>query len=90
MCQKSLDKLTFDTYIIKQKEKERFNSTLIKWTVIIIIAGLCMVIANSNSDRDNRWKQLSDEEKEWYERNYGDGQYEEINEAIDDYIDSLN
>lgn len=39
---------------------------------------------NSKSD-SSRWESLSDDEKEWYNDNYGDGQYDAIQDAISDY-----
>ena len=39
----------------------------------------------SYSGSSSGWDSLTDEEKEWYEDNYGDGQYEAIRDAIDNY-----
>lgn len=60
--------------------------------LVFFIAIACFVgVALSAENRDNRksdsgrWDSLSEEEKEWYHDNYGDGQYDDIQDAISDY-----
>ena len=61
--------------------------------IAILICGLLILssisciafgITDTNSSSSS-WDSLSKDEKEWYKRNYGDGQYEKYQQAIDDY-----
>ena len=38
-----------------------------------------------DSSSSSEWDKLSDEEKEWYIDNYGEEQYDSIQDAIEDY-----
>jgi len=51
----------------------------------IVCIGLIFLLIFSNEGKSSKWDKLTDEEKEWYERNYGDGKLEKINKAIEDY-----
>ena len=67
----------------KNAEKKR-NSKMI--TVIVIATLIMIALAIGFLDNDgDKWNSLSDEEKEWYIDNFGDGQYDEIQDAISDY-----
>ena len=64
----------------------------VKYNIVKIFIIVCMVIllfffigSLDNSSSADNWNQLTEEEKEWYKDNYGDGKMEEINDAIDDY-----
>lgn len=54
---------------------------------IVVIIVFCISFYNevSTPNTKSEWDKLSDEEKEWYENNYGDGKLEDINNAIDEY-----
>ena len=83
--------LTFSTKIIgklvkvvKLQDKLKIIDYPIR--IIFAIIALCMVMAlGAEPSSSSEWDKLSDEEKEWYEDNYGDGKMEDINEAIEDY-----
>lgn len=53
---------------------------------IAIIIGIILLFALIKPDNPkSKWSELTDEEREWYENNYGDGKMDDINEAIQDY-----
>lgn len=56
---------------------------------ILLVVSLVMFLGFSSSEPSkndtNKWDKLTDEEKQWYIDNYGDGQYDEIQDAIEDY-----
>lgn len=58
-------------------------------TIIIVLAIIAIIaipiVWGFIDDDGDKWNSLSDEEKEWYIDNYGDGQYDEIQDAISDY-----
>lgn len=54
----------------------------------VFIFFLCVVSSTITPKEHGAWESLSEEEKEWYERNYGDGKMESINKAIEDYKSS--
>ena len=53
--------------------------------IFSILAFICLVVRISDSSSTSKWDNLSDDEKAWYERNYGNGQYDKYQEAIKDY-----
>lgn len=53
--------------------------------VILIIVAIIFLMNIDWSGSQSKWDSLSDEEKEWYKDNYGDGQYDDIKDAIDEY-----
>ena len=61
--------------------------------IFAILAFICLVVRISDSSSTSKWdnlsiakeNNLSDDEKAWYERNYGNGQYDKYQEAIKDY-----
>ena len=76
---------------VKNNNLEVANGDL-KYNIVKIFIIVCMVIllfffigSLDNSSSADNWNQLTEEEKEWYKDNYGDGKMEEINDAIDDY-----
>lgn len=65
-----------------------------KWKVVLVVVAIVGCIGflgsliwswSDTSDTTSSWDKLSDEEKDWYHRNYGNGQYEKYQSAIDDY-----
>ncbi len=40
---------------------------------------------SSAGSSSNKWDELTEEEKDWYRDNYGDGQYDKYQNAINDY-----
>lgn len=46
---------------------------------------ICIVSGWTDDSGSSKWDDLSDKEKEWYEENYGDGQYDKYKDAINDY-----
>lgn len=80
--------------ITKEKENDISEQNISKKPIIIssiigiaVIIVFCICFYNevSTSNNKSEWDKLSDEEKEWYENNYGDGKLEDINKAIDEY-----
>lgn len=68
---------------VSNKALKEKTSTIIVVVIVLIIA---IAISNKmNSGTTDRWDNLTDEEQEWYEDNYGDGKMDDINDAIDDY-----
>ncbi len=67
-----------------------------KGYIIVTVVGIACIIGflvclpnvNVSSEKSNRWDSLTKEEKQWYEDNYGDGQYEKYKDAIDSYKES--
>ena len=53
--------------------------------IFAILAFICLVVRISDSSSTSKWDNLSDDEQAWYERNYGNGQYDKYQEAIKDY-----
>ena len=53
--------------------------------IFAILAFICLVVRISDSSSTSKWDNLSDDEKAWYERNYGNGQYDKYQEAVKDY-----
>ena len=53
---------------------------------VAIIIGIILLFALIKPDNPkSKWSELTDEERGWYENNYGDGKMDDINEAIQDY-----
>lgn len=80
--------------IAKEKEKVSYKRKKIskKPIIISVIIGIASIIAFcicfydlSNSYNTSEWDKLSDEEREWYNDNYGDGKLEDIDKAIEEY-----
>ena len=73
---------------IKLSEKGK-KIALIVLVVAIILAVLFIVLEFADDwgsrKSSNEWEDLTEEEKDWYRDNYGDGQYEEYKDAIDKY-----
>lgn len=55
--------------------------------LIFFIVGSCS-LGGSSSSKKNKWDSLTQEEQQWYERNYGGGKSQEIDKAIDNYKSS--
>ncbi|MBE6630662.1 MAG: hypothetical protein E7624_07440 [Ruminococcaceae bacterium] len=53
--------------------------------LVLFIAFLGVEISSGSGGSSNRWDDLTDEEKEWYHNNYGNGQYDKYQDAINDY-----
>ena len=80
---------------IKKDKENSINKRNIDKKPIIIssIIGILVIIVLfisfynevSTPNTKSEWEKLSDEEKEWYENNYGDGKLEDIDKAIDEY-----
>ena len=77
-------------YIAKQDSKRETEEAKKAVRICVIIAiigilgGVVCLFASSPAPK-SKWDSLSDEEQEWYERNYGDGKMDDINDAIDNY-----
>ena len=63
-----------------------------KKKAIIFFTGIASIIFmvivfsfGSKPSSSSRWDKLSKSEKQWYEDNYGNGQYDAIRDAIDNY-----
>lgn len=81
-----LEKLEREVQEEVEKKMKKVNRTVKFQLILIGIAGLIwLMILFSGGSSSSEWDKLSDEEKEWYEDNYGDGKMEDINEAIEDY-----
>ena len=65
------------------KQKSRAVMILIMLVVLTLMIGKNYMFGSSSNT--SRWDSLSDEEKEWYHNNYGDGQYDDIMDAINNY-----
>ena len=72
--------------INKQKrDKKPIIISIIIGIVVIIVFCISFYNEVSTPNTKSEWEKLSDEEKEWYENNYGYGKLEDINKAIDEY-----
>lgn len=69
---------------MNQNEQNDFKMPMIILIIIIIVIAVSCGAMDSGSS-SSKWDSLSDEEQEWYERNYGDGKMDDINDAIDNY-----
>ncbi|MGN0686620.1 MAG: hypothetical protein ACI4KA_00775 [Oscillospiraceae bacterium] len=58
-------------------------SIIVFAVVLVIVTGMQNKVTAPYGG--SNWDKLSDEEKEWYHNNYGDGKMENINNAIDGY-----
>ncbi len=56
-------------------------------SILIIINPGCHS-SNKNNNNDKGWDDLTEEEKDWYRDNYGNGQYDKYQDAIDKYKNS--
>ena len=74
-------KSRYSQYTDKQKSKAIM--ILIILVVLTLTMGKNYMLGSSSST--SRWDSLSDEEKEWYQDNYGNGQYDDIMDAINNY-----
>lgn len=73
---------------IQAKEKKFKKNTAIGVAIItssIICFIIAISIAKPSSTSNNKWDNLSNEEKQWYNENYGNGKSESIDNAIKDY-----
>ena len=66
-----------------QPPKETYIKIVIGLVIVAIIA--IPIVWGFLDDDGDKWNSLSDEEKEWYHDNFGDGQYDEIQDAISVY-----
>ncbi len=69
------------------------NKTALKiWNRIIVILFIVTILFCVSplfpQKEKSEWDKLTDQEKEWYEKSYGDGKSEAIDKAISDYEDS--
>ena len=78
-------------FLVKSKNApEADNSTpkdkkgMIFGLIIAIIAA-CALLGLLFPKEPSKWDKLSDEEKQWYHDNYGDGKMDDINDAIKNY-----
>ena len=82
-------------FTYKRKRKE-FRSTLIASIVftavgiiiLLIFSFSLMGIDGCSTQSNNEYDNLTDEEKQWYQDNYGNGQYDKYKDAIDEYKDN--
>jgi hypothetical protein len=86
VCQSS------NIYFLYSHRKERLFS--IKLYAIGFAIALLIAIISINSQScggsSSKWDSLSDDEKAWYERNYGDGKSDAYDKAIEDYNKKYN
>ena len=76
----------FWAYLCHGIDKKGATIALIIAIVALVLAIVFFVIAVSDgSSSGSSWDKLSKEEKEWYVRNYGNGQYDKYQNAINDY-----
>lgn len=57
------------------------------WAIFIVVMLIGLFVFGGLGNDSSQWNSLSDDKKEWYQDNYGDGQYDDIQNAIDDYND---
>lgn len=81
---KDNDKIDLNNWSKKGKRNNVITSIYAIVLGIVLLVGLIYWVSSFNQGSSN-WNKLSDEEKEWYEDNYGDGKMDDINDAIDDY-----
>lgn len=67
------------------KKTKIIARTVIIIAIILAIVFLVVSIVNNSGGSESEWDKLSEEEKDWYRDNYGNGQYEKYQDAIDDY-----
>lgn len=77
-------------YTFSTKKESYFFSFLKKhfWKIVLSVVVVCTILSgfvDDGNDGKTHWNDLTDDEKAWYERNYGDGKSEEYNQAIEDY-----
>ncbi len=63
-----------------------------KFLTILILSiffiSLIFTLANGSGKKESDWDKLSDDEKQWYHDNYGNGKMDDYKDAIDDYKNS--
>lgn len=59
------------------------------WGIILLVIGLVIFIglsaSNNSSSTSSKWNNLTNEEKQWYTNNYGNGKSEQYRNAINNY-----
>lgn len=88
VIKETIQNITKDKENCINKQKIDKKPIIISITIgIVVIIVFCISFYNevSTPNTKSEWEKLSDEEKEWYENNYGDGKLEDINKAIDEY-----
>ena len=81
------------TLVISEKDgKKILSPTGMKISLVVaaiaLIFGFVFMGINNSSDSgksSNKWDDLTEEEKDWYRDNYGNGQYDKYQDAINDY-----
>lgn len=68
----------------KPKFKPWEIAVIIIAVVITIMIASCSLM-NAGSKKSSNWDNLTKEEKQWYNDNYGNGQYDKYQDAIRDY-----
>ena len=65
------------------EHKKIFYIVWIVGTIVLSIIVYAVVL--DGSGQSSSWDNLSEEEKDWYRDNFGDGQYDKYQDAIDKY-----
>jgi len=79
-------------FVTRRKDSKKTSKVFAIIIAIVVIIFLVILIPAAREDMKysnggSEWDNLSDEEKEWYEDNYGDGGFDSIQDAISNYND---
>ena len=77
---------------MNKDDKDGKNKTPMSTYVVIAVIFILMAIyvfACDNDPGKSEYDKLPKDQQEWIKRNYGDGQYDEIQNAKDNYKNSL-
>ena len=75
----------FKQIIVKSNRKYIIINRIIPYTILGIIALAIIIGVINQTPKTSRWDKLDDDQKNWYKRNYGNGQYEKYKKAINNY-----
>lgn len=72
------------TFLLSAKAK-KITLAIAILALVLFIVFLAVDVSSGSGGSSNRWDDLTDEEKDWYRDNYGNGQYDKYQDAINDY-----
>lgn len=73
---------------MNKDDKDGKNKTSMSTYVVIAVIFILMAIyvfACDNDTGKSEYDKLPKDQQEWIQRNYGDGQYDDIKDAMNDY-----
>lgn len=75
----------FFCFWLSNSSKKKARLIIIGILLLILAFGGMMSCVTGGNDNNSSWDNLSKEEKEWYNDNYGNKQYDNYKDAINDY-----